>query len=91
MKNPTTIRALFVFPGFTAASNLLGVFGDRYVRVIQLKRRKKQRAVRIVGTDAGDDTTKKSCAYGIFRLPDGESIWSSSAGGFVVRGVMACM
>ena len=37
---PESIRALFAFPGFTASSKLLGVFADRYARVIQLKRRK---------------------------------------------------
>ena len=40
MKNPRSIRALFALPGFTATSKLVGVFGDRYARVIQLKRRK---------------------------------------------------
>ena len=40
MKNPKSIRALFAFPGSTAASKVLGLFGDRYARVIQLKRRK---------------------------------------------------
>ena len=40
MKNPKTIRALFAFPGFTASAKLQGIFGDRYARVIHLKRRK---------------------------------------------------
>ena len=40
MKNPKSIRALFAFPGFNASSKLVGKFGDRYARVIQLKRRK---------------------------------------------------
>jgi len=40
MKNPKSIRVLFAFPGFVASSKLAGVFGDRYARVIQLKRRK---------------------------------------------------
>ncbi len=56
MKNPKSIRALFAFPGFTASSKLVGVFGDRYARVIQLKRRKKQRCVRTVDIGAGGDT-----------------------------------
>ena len=41
MKNPKTIRSLFALPGFTASSRLLGVFGDRCARVVQLARRKK--------------------------------------------------
>jgi hypothetical protein len=35
---PESIRALFAFPGFTASSKLLGIFTDRYARIIQLKR-----------------------------------------------------
>ena len=91
MKNPRSIRTLFAFPGFTATSKLVGIFGDRYARVIQLKRRKKQLSVRTVDTGAGGVTTKGSCEYGISRWPDGESIWSSSAGVFVARGATACM
>ncbi len=41
MKHPRSIRAIFVLPGFLAASELKGVFGDRYARVMQLRRRKK--------------------------------------------------
>jgi len=90
MKNPKSIRALFVFPGFTTASKLLDVFGDRYARVIQLKRRKKQPSVLAVVTAAEVVTTKRSCGYAISRWPVGESTWSSNAGGLVVRGAMAC-
>lgn len=53
MKNPKSIRELFAFPGFTALSKLVGVFGDRYARVIQLKRRKKQPFVRTAVSAAG--------------------------------------
>ncbi len=91
MKNPKSIRALFALPGFTASSKLLGVFGDRYARVIQLKRRKKQRCVLTVVTDAGGVTTRRSCGYETCRLPAGESTWSSNAGVSVVRGATVCM
>ena len=91
MKNPTSIRALFAFPGFTAASKLAGVFGDRYARVIQLKRRKKQPSVHTVGTGAGGVTTRRPCGYVISRSLDGESTWNLNAGEFVVRGAPACM
>ena len=50
---PESIRALFAFPGFTASSKLLGVFADRYARVIQLKTRKKQPFVYTVDIAAG--------------------------------------
>ena len=42
MKNSQSIRSLFALPGFVAGAGLKGVFDDRYARVIQLKRRKKQ-------------------------------------------------
>ena len=41
MKNPTSIRALCSLPGFVATSRLVGVFGDRYARVLVWRRRKK--------------------------------------------------
>jgi transposase len=40
VKAPRTIRALFSVPGFVAQAQLAGVFGDRYARVIRLRRRK---------------------------------------------------
>ena len=91
MKSPKSIRALFAFPGFTAASKLVGKFGDRYARVIQLKRRKKQPTVLTVVSGAEGVTTRRCCGYETSRLPDGESTWSSNAGVSVVRGVAACM
>ena len=91
MKNPKSIRALFAFPGFTASSKLMGMFGDRYARVIQLKRRKKQPSVVTVASGVEGVTTRRSCGYEISRLPDGEFTWSSNAGVSVVRGAPACM
>ena len=91
MKNPKSIRALFALPGFTASSKLAGVFGDRYARVIQLKRRKKQPSVRAVVTDAGGVTTSGLCGSETSRLPVGASTWSLNAGVSVVRGATACM
>lgn len=38
MHIPTSLRALFSLPGFIATSRLLGVFGDRYARVLVLRR-----------------------------------------------------
>ena len=91
MKHPKSIRALFAFPGFTASSRLVGKFGDRYARLIQLERRKKQPSVLTVVSGAGGVTTRRCCGYEISRLPDGESTWSSNAGASVVRGAAACM
>jgi hypothetical protein len=47
MKNPKSIRSLFSLPGFVAASALGGVFGDRYARVIVLRRRKNRRVLAV--------------------------------------------
>ncbi len=91
MKNPETIRALFALPGFTAASKLVGKFGDRYARVIKLKRRKKQPSVVTVVSAAEGVTTRRCCGYETSRWPGGESTWSSNAGVSDVRGAVACM
>ena len=52
MMNPTSIRALFSLPGFVAASRLVGFCGDRYARILVLRRRNILRAARSVGTVA---------------------------------------
>ena len=91
MESPQSIRAPFAFPGFTALSKLVGVFGARYALVIQFPRRKKQPIECIVDIAAGVVTTQRLFACAISRLPDGASIWSSNAGGFVVQGLTACM
>ncbi len=90
MKNPKSVRSLLAFQGFTAASKLLGVFGDRYARVIQLKRRKKRPSVGVVVSDAGAATTVRQCVSGICQWRAGEAILSLNAGVFAVPGVMAC-
>ena len=91
MKNTQSIRSLFALPGFVAASQLKGVFGDQYARIMKLRRRKKQPSARTVDTAAGDVTTNGSCGYVISRLPAGGSTWSSSAGVSIARGAAACM
>ena len=91
MKNSKSIRSLFTLSGFVAASQLKGVFGDRYARVIKLRRRKKQPSVLTVDTAAGGVTTRGSCGFEISRLLDGESTWSSNVGVLTARGAAACM
>ena len=61
MKNSQSIRSLFALPGFVVGAGLKGLFGDRYARVIQLKRRKKQLCALTVGNGAGGAMTSK-CA-----------------------------
>jgi hypothetical protein len=91
MKTPKSIRSLFTLPGFVAVSTLKGVFGDRYARIMKLKRRKKQPFVRTVVTAAGGVTINGSCGSVISRFPGGGSTWSSSAGVSIARGAAACM
>ena len=52
MNNPTSIRALFSLPGFVASSRLIGFFGDRYARVLVLRRRKTLHAAHSVARGA---------------------------------------
>lgn len=91
MKNPNSIRGLFALPGFVATSKMAGVFGDRYARIIKLRRRKKRQSARIVGTAAEGVMTNGCSGYVISRLSDGGSTWSSNAGVSVARGATACM
>lgn len=89
MKNPKSIRSLFSLPGFVAASQLVGFFGDRYARGIVLRRRKKLRSARSVVTVAMAVTTSAPAAPATY-LPAGfASTSSSSAGGSAARGVAA--
>jgi hypothetical protein len=57
MKTPTSIRTLFSLPGFIAASRLIDVFGDRYARVLVLRRWEKLHAARSVDTGVAAATT----------------------------------
>ena len=84
MKNPKSTRALFAFPGFTVASKLVGKFGDRYARVIQLKRRKKRPSVLTVVSGVEGVTTRRCCEYETSPLPGGESTCCLNAGVSVV-------
>ena len=91
MKNPQSIRSLFALAGFVAGARLNGVFGDRYARVIQLKRRKKQPCARTVGTGAGGAMTSKCAGSATCRWPAGGSIWNTSVGVSTVLGAAVCM
>lgn len=90
MKAPKSLRALFSLPGFIAASQLVGVFGDRYARVIVLKRQKKRRLVRDAGVVAGDATTSAPAVRATCQLAAFASTLSSNAGGSTARGAAAC-
>ena len=86
MKNSQSIRSLFALPGFLAGAGLKGVFDDRYARVIQLKRRKKQLCALTVGNGAGGAMTSKCAGSATCRWQAGGSIWNTSVGASTVLG-----
>jgi hypothetical protein len=90
VKQPKSLKGLFSLPGFAAEARLLGVFGDRYARIVVLRRRKKRQCARAVGIDAVDDTTSVRAEFEICRLLVGGSICSSSVGGSTALGVAPC-
>jgi len=90
MHNPTSLRALFSLPGFVAPSRLLGVFGDRYARVLVLRRRKKRRSARSVDTGAAVAMINAPAVLATSRLAGSASTSSSSGFGSTARGAVAC-
>jgi len=91
MKTPKSIRELFSLPGFVAGMRLRGYFGDRFARVVVLRRRKKQRSAPAVVAGAEAAMTSARVWRGIFPWPAGASTLSSSAGGSIARGVAPCL
>jgi hypothetical protein len=90
LHNPTSMRARCSLPGFVAASRLVGVFGDRYARVLVLRRRKKRPAARSVDTGAAVATASGPAVPATSRPAGFGSTSSSSAGGSTARGAAAC-
>ena len=91
MKKPDSIRTLFSFNGLTALSKLHGVFGDRYARVIQLRRRKKQRFALNVDSGVEAVMTRNTSGLATCLWQAGASTWSLIAGALTVRGAIACV
>lgn len=90
MKGPKSIRGLFAFAGFIAVSALKGVFGDRYARIIVLRRQKKRPFVPVAATDVAGVTTNGRSEYGTCQWPTGAFTSSSSVGEFTVLGAARC-
>lgn len=91
MKDPKTIRSLFSQAGFVAKAVLGGVMGDRYARVIRLKRRKKRAYARSAGDAVDGGTTSRYIAHAICQWGVGGSISSLRDGESGVRGVGPCL
>ena len=90
MKGPKSIRALFSFPGFVAASALKGVFGDRYARVMVLRRRKKLRSAPAAAGGAPAGMTSRRSEFVTWAWPSGASTSSSIAGASTVPDAAPC-
>ncbi len=90
MKSARSLRELFSMPGFAASATLTGIFGDRYARVVSLRRRKKRPSARSAVTAAGAATTCAGAKCAICRQPGSASTWSSIAGASTARGAAAC-
>lgn len=91
MKEPKTIRSLFSRAGFVAEAKLRGVIGDRYARVIRLKRRKKLAHALNADIAVEVGTTNTSIEQETFQWVNGGSILNLSDGEFHVLGAVPCM
>lgn len=56
MKRALTLSELYSFPGFHAAAQLKGVFGDPDVRIVKLRRKKSLVPVPVVDARAAMKT-----------------------------------
>jgi hypothetical protein len=90
MQSPGTLRALFSLPGFIASSRLKGVFGDRFARVITLRRRKKRLGARAAAIVAEAAMTSAPSGSATLVSPTGVSTLNLSAGGCGALGVAPC-
>jgi hypothetical protein len=91
MEKPRTIRDLFLLPGFVPVSSLNGVFGDRYARIVRLKRQKKAESVRCVLVGARGGTTGEPAVREIFLSLAGGCTSSLSVGECPARGAALCL
>jgi hypothetical protein len=90
MQSPRTLRALFSLPGFIASSRLKGVFGDRFARVVALRRRKKRLDAHVAAIGAEAAMTSASSASATLVSPTGVSTSSSSGGACGALGAVPC-
>ncbi len=91
MKKPRSIREFFSFPGFVTNAKLQGLFGDRFARIVVLRRRKKRLFALAVDTDAEVDTTNEHVDRETFLSRVGASTLSLSVGGYTAPGAEPCL
>lgn len=68
MKRARTLCELYSFPGFSAATQLKGVFGDPDVRLVRLRRKKRPAPARAVASRVARSMSGVGRTRGIFRL-----------------------
>lgn len=90
MRSARSLHELFSMPRLSACATLTGVFGDRYARVVSLRRRKERPSVRSAATAAAVGTTSAGAKCAICRRVGSASTWSSTAGWPTARGAAAC-
>jgi hypothetical protein len=78
---------IYRFPGFVPFSFLQGVFGDHRAVVIRLRRRQKKRCAASVAKFSFTTTTSGLGVCAIYPAETGASIWPTTAGVWIARGV----
>jgi hypothetical protein len=84
MANFTRLRDLYAFPGFVPAATIRGVFGDPYAVVLDLRRRRKKRAVACAVPVSAPSTISCHGESAISIAVDGVCTWRSPSGAFSV-------
>jgi hypothetical protein len=91
MKKHKTLKELFSFPGFKAANQLEGKFGEPKARIITLTRQKKL----LYAPDARKNTrlamTVKFVKYAIWMRLIIEYIFATKDGAYPALGVKVCV
>ena len=91
MKKHKTLRELFSFPGFKAANQLEGKFGEPNARTITFTRQKKLLYAPDVGKNIRPAMTEKFMKYAIWMRQIIEYIFVTKGGAYSALGVRVCV
>ena len=81
MRSPRTRRRLsdsYRFPGFRPLPTVVGVFGDRHVRIVSLVRRSKKRPAECAAVGTVASTIDGCIGFATCRVEACGSFWSWS-------------
>jgi len=76
MRKTKSLYDGYYFPGFRPLRRTKGLFGDRFARVVVLRRRGKKLAAGRVAKSIGHTTTAGGEGFAIYPLVPIASIWS---------------